>query len=418
MAQTIGSIDLASLKNLRDDLTQYFWFEPNASATYGAGAHITLVPDTTFISNPTGQNILMNTDGFSIRNGLLPMMTLDNNSLNFNVVDTTAGTYKKTATFGANGAQIGTDDDVHIEIDKDSFIIKDNLGNEFAHIGSPSGSQVTDTFVYNIDTYFLLTFTPVDEPVVLLNGNSLVDGTDYTISNRNLHVTTSLQKGDVIEVTYTSSNQKKYYIFGTSVGNPGVYSFSEGSMVSATGKYGAHAEGNHTSASGGYGAHAEGHYTEAIGDFSHAQNFHTIAGYNTQTVIGAYNDNKPYSLFEIGNGEDSEHRSNALTVDWNGNVDASGSIVTDSNFNQEYSVTVSSLAGSTYLGQAIDLGAVGLKHPIFTGYDITGSGTARIHTLGHYLYKENGHWKAYIKMRNDNTSAINNFTVKAYITWI
>ena len=53
------------------------------------------------MSNPTGQNILINTDGISIRNGLLPMMTLDNDSLDFNVVDTTNGTYTNIASFGS-----------------------------------------------------------------------------------------------------------------------------------------------------------------------------------------------------------------------------------------------------------------------------------------------------------------------------
>lgn len=107
MTTTIGSCDLNAFSDLYSDSTQYFWFEGNASATYGAGVHITLVPDTSFINNPTGQNILMNTDGISIRNGLLPMMTLDNNSLDFNTVDTTAGTYTTVASFGATQSTIG-----------------------------------------------------------------------------------------------------------------------------------------------------------------------------------------------------------------------------------------------------------------------------------------------------------------------
>ena len=82
-----------------------------------------------------------------------------------------------------------------------------------------------------------------------------------------------------------------------------------------------------------------------------------------------------------------------------------------------YSVTAS-LAGSTYLGQAINIGHQDGKVPIFNGFDISGTGTARIHTLGHYIYKSGNNWYAYIKMRNDNTSAINNFTVTAYIAWI
>ena len=101
MATTMGSLDLQSLQGLQDDLTQYFWFESNSSATYGAGVHITLSPKSSFISSPTGQNILMNTDGISIRNGVLPMMVLDNDSLDFNIVDTNTSTYANIATFGS-----------------------------------------------------------------------------------------------------------------------------------------------------------------------------------------------------------------------------------------------------------------------------------------------------------------------------
>jgi hypothetical protein len=83
-----------------------------------------------------------------------------------------------------------------------------------------------------------------------------------------------------------------------------------------------------------------------------------------------------------------------------------------------YDVSVSSLAGGGYLGQAIDLGVNGDKVPLFNGFDISGTGTARIHTLGHYIYKVSGRWTAYVKMRNDNTTAITNFTVTAYIAWV
>ena len=100
MTTTIGSLDLNAFNDLYSDSNQYFWFESNSSATYGAGVHVTLSPETSFIANPSGQNILMNTDGISLRNGLLPMMTLDNDSLDFNLIDTTSSTYANVATFG------------------------------------------------------------------------------------------------------------------------------------------------------------------------------------------------------------------------------------------------------------------------------------------------------------------------------
>ena len=100
MAQTIGSLDLNAFNDLYNDSNQYFWFESNSSATYGAGVHVTLSPEASFIANPTGQNILMNTDGINLRNGLLPMMVLDNDSLDFNLIDTINSIYTNVATFG------------------------------------------------------------------------------------------------------------------------------------------------------------------------------------------------------------------------------------------------------------------------------------------------------------------------------
>ena len=100
MTTTIGSLDLNAFSDLYSDSNQYFWFEPNSSATYGAGVHVTLSPETSFIANPSGQNILMNTDGISLRNGLLPMMVLGNDSLDFNLIDTTSSIYTNMATFG------------------------------------------------------------------------------------------------------------------------------------------------------------------------------------------------------------------------------------------------------------------------------------------------------------------------------
>ena len=145
MAKTIGSFDLASLKNLRDDVTQYFWFESDSSSAWGSGAHVTLYPESQF-TNPShanymkGQNIIMNTDGFSIRNGGLPMMVLDNDSLDFNVVDTTAGTYTTTATFTATGAQIGQSSGAHSVIDTNGQrFYASNGTTQLANIGYGEG---------------------------------------------------------------------------------------------------------------------------------------------------------------------------------------------------------------------------------------------------------------------------------------
>ena len=45
-----------------------------------------------------------------------------------------------------------------------------------------------------------------------------------------------------------------------------------------------------------------------------------------QTAVGKYNNNNSGNAFEIGNGTADNARSNALTVDWSGNVEAAGDV--------------------------------------------------------------------------------------------
>lgn len=114
------------------------------------------------------------------------------------------------------------------------------------------------------------------------------------------------------------------------------WAHAEGDTTTAS-NYASHAEGQRTIASGDV-SHAEGYRTVAAGSDSHAQNWYTVATESHQTVIGRYNaatvsgngtsDNPyvysdtGYYAFIIGNGSDNTTagRSNALTVDWRGNV--------------------------------------------------------------------------------------------------
>ncbi len=113
----------------------------------------------------------------------------------------------------------------------------------------------------------------------------------------------------------------------------GARSHAEGEQTYATGAS-SHSEGTITEASGEE-AHAEGYGSKAIGNESHAQNEETIAQGKSQTAIGKYNAasgtynsyvNTDYA-FIIGNGTSDSARSNALTVNWKGDVVASGDII-------------------------------------------------------------------------------------------
>lgn len=101
---------------------------------------------------------------------------------------------------------------------------------------------------------------------------------------------------------------------------------AEGSMTVASG-YASHAEGYETKATG-EASHAEGRKSQASGLNSHASGLNTRASSDNQTAIGKHNveDTEGKYAFIVGNGTSVSDRSNAFTVDWDGNAVASGSI--------------------------------------------------------------------------------------------
>ena len=114
----------------------------------------------------------------------------------------------------------------------------------------------------------------------------------------------------------------------------GGYSHAEGSNNTASG-YSSHAEGRSNTASG-YSSHAEGSNNTASGDYSHAEGVHTEAsGYATH-VQGKYNiiqsatgpNYRGKYCHIIGNGTSDTARSNAHTLDWDGNAWFAGDVYT------------------------------------------------------------------------------------------
>lgn len=94
----------------------------------------------------------------------------------------------------------------------------------------------------------------------------------------------------------------------------GMYSHTEGNTTTASSDY-AHAEGNGSTASGicshaegqgsvasGKYSHASGCQTRAVGNYSHTSGLYTKTANSCQYAIGCGNDPQADSLFEIGNG--------------------------------------------------------------------------------------------------------------------
>ena len=121
----------------------------------------------------------------------------------------------------------------------------------------------------------------------------------------------------------------------------GVFSHAEGYRTEASGNYGSHAEGNETTASGtsshaegtivtasGTSSHAEGFNTTASGSYSHTEGHKTTAKNRSQHAFGEYNELDPSTALSwdrgtyieiVGKGADENTRSNARTLDWQGN---------------------------------------------------------------------------------------------------
>lgn len=172
---------------------------------------------------------------------------------------------------------------------------------------------------------------------------SHAEGWNATASGRISHVEgTSTASGHVAHAEGTSSTAS------------GDSAHAEGYLTTAS-EWGAHSEGGWTQASGarahaegseavasGDDSHAEGERTAATSGCAHAEGFGTVSsniashseGYETkasgfaQHVEGQWNveDTSGQYAHIIGNGTDDNHRSNAYTVDWDGNVNAAGNV--------------------------------------------------------------------------------------------
>ena len=112
----------------------------------------------------------------------------------------------------------------------------------------------------------------------------------------------------------------------------GLRSVAVGNNAAATGNYSG-AIGNYTVA-GGNGAVAVGNKSEASGNNSFASGEQTIANHRSQVAFGEYNVQDPNTTYTgrgtyaeiVGNGTSNSARSNARTLDWNGNEWLAGTL--------------------------------------------------------------------------------------------
>ena len=176
--------------------------------------------------------------------------------------------------------------------------------------------------------------------------NSHAEGNSTTASGYVSHTeggsTTALGDYSHAEGYYTTASSSCSHAEGSSTTASGSSSHAEGYYTTAS-SYASHAEGSSTIASGdrshaegyyttasGYASHAEGS-SRASGDRSHAEGFYTKASGDYQHVQGKYNIADTANTYAdiIGNGSSDTNRSNAATVDWNGNAWYAGAVTSN-----------------------------------------------------------------------------------------
>ena len=162
---------------------------------------------------------------------------------------------------------------------------------------------------------------------------SHAEGYDSVASGYQSHA-----EGYSTKATNTSAHAEGHYTEAS-----GSYSHAEGYYSKAT-KSSTHAEGYYSEANGeyshaegertvttGWGSHTEGKETKASGEYSHAEGAYTKAAGQHQHVQGRYNIEDTTNTYAhiVGNGQwssDDSKRSNAHTVDWDGNAWFQGTV--------------------------------------------------------------------------------------------
>lgn len=342
------ALDAAQAAELIVRALNYYFFHDDA------GAHVTTEPN-----NPNvGPNALLDALALYFRDGL--------------------DVYAK---FGRNGSQIGKDDEAHLVMDANSMELMDENGNRYFFAGDrrdlDTGTvTMTDTIalVEYTTQQFELVYPASSITSVAVDGVELVEGTDWYFipgsllpfaPNGEVVLNQYPPQPSIVTIIYDVTQQVTAYSFGgdasgmgaVAEGNStasGKLSHAEGNYTGATSKY-AHSEGNATYArdqeahSEGYGtlaagiashaegwqttsavlgSHAEGRESYAAGMYSHAEGFGTRTSADGSHAGGMFNvvdTNDTYAEI-IGNGANGTSRSNARTLDWNGNEELQGTI--------------------------------------------------------------------------------------------
>ena len=193
---------------------------------------------------------------------------------------------------------------------------------------------------------------------------SHAEGMDTAASGYSSHAeglrTTASEYSSHAEGAGTTASGNNSHAEGVDTTASGYCSHAEGYETTASGSY-SHAEGYRTTASGHY-SHAEGADTTVSGERSHAEGDGTTASGDFSHVQGKYNIEDTSNKYAdiIGNGTFGK-RSNAATVDWNGNAWFAGDVYTGSTSGTNKDDGSKKLATEEYVDNSIAAGGTDIS---------------------------------------------------------
>ena len=385
-------------------INQHFWSDDN-------GAHITEVTqdewnDSSDPNYHSGYNSLWNSLGLLFRKAMNNLVSITQSGTTFYDGSGNAAA-NVTASFGSSGAQIGKVGESHIELDYRSMRMIDKNGSAYFDVrdlrDDTGYATITDTFTGDGTRTSFFTSMAISLPAQTTVAVSDGSGGTVTVYSNAVSFSSAPTDGATITVIYkNNTGDAKSYTFGTraSGSNVGGKSVAMGTNVTAS--------------------HGR----------SVAMGASTITSSSNSLAMGIYNEPVPNTAFIIGNGT-STNRSNALTVDWSGNVEAAGDVS---------GATLSSAGGLTLFGStAFDgmfstdavstpIGSIAAGSSKWVTIDTTRANHAAIALVGYYINGANmlvpycarmSGTDAQFALRNSGTSASSSSaTIEAQVLYV
>lgn len=224
----------------------------------------------------------------------------------------------------------------------------ENDSSKSSHVKNRTHWEEQDGTVHKLDKKYLdlptnlATTDDVQEAVDL--ANEAQNTANMAVTNAAAAQSTAdgkMDKSNPVGIGSFSMNRKADTTIGPYSHAEGYYNTASGWNSHAEGEYNvasetdSHAEGLSTTASG-TASHAEGSGTTASGAHSHAEGEGTVAGGKGSHAGGMYNISDTSTIDRktgrrkythiIGNGTSDTTRSNAHTLDWEGNAWYSGDV--------------------------------------------------------------------------------------------